>query len=89
MNVRKGTYYLFQLMLQMAIFVLLSLSLPFEDEIEQDSRVTTCILLIKKKKGLKAATGSRDKHNFVTNKVAFKKGSFPILIAQISPKNTN
>ena len=73
-------------MLQMAIFVLFSLSLPFEDEIEQDSRVTTCILLIKKKKGLKAAT---DKHDFVTNKVAFKEGSFPILIAQISPKNTN
>ena len=30
----------------------------------------------KKKKGLKAAT---DKHDFVTNKVAFKKGSYPII----------
>ena len=32
-----------------------------------------------KKKGLKAATDSRDKHDFVTNKVAFKKGSYPII----------
>ena len=83
-NVRKGTYW-FQLMMQMAILSFFSLSLSpiWGWDWTRFSGYNMYFTHQKKKKGLKAATDSRDKHSFVTNKVAFKKGSFPILIAQI------